>query len=145
MRFNEFFCRFLSVFPVVFGLLLGGGGIAAADLLHLLVGGGAEADAGQQFLRARHHLVEHTAPPQFVYKLHMVCVYCLFWGLDFLELLDSLEFLDFLELILNVVIARADAGVYSFALGILQGLEGTINVFLLGSRQGTDGGPGHGF
>ena len=49
------------------------------------------------------------------------------------------------ELILDVVIARADAGVYSFALGILQGLEGTVDVFHLGSCQGTDGGPGHGF
>ena len=49
------------------------------------------------------------------------------------------------ELVFDVAVAGADAGVYAFALGKLQGLGGAVNVLLDGTCQGTDGGPGHGF
>ena len=49
------------------------------------------------------------------------------------------------ELILNVVVARADARVDTFATGILEGLRRHVDVFLDAAGEGANHGPGDGF
>ena len=48
------------------------------------------------------------------------------------------------ELVADVAVRGADAGVDALVLGVLQGLHRHVDVFLHGPGQAADGGPGHG-